>query len=339
MKKALITGVTGQDGAYLSKFLLSKGYKVYGTYRRISTPNFWRLEYLGIKNEVELIPFDLIDEPSIISAILKAQPDEIYNLAAQSFVEASFDQPVATGSITGLSVTRFLDVIRQIKPETKFYQASTSEMFGNAKISPQNENTPFHPESPYAIAKLYAHWITLNYSQSYGLFAASGILFNHESPIRGEEFVTRKITSGIAKIKAGKIPFIEVGNLDAKRDWGYAMDFVECMWLILQHNSPDSFVIATGENHSVRDFVEEAFKRAGFKIRWQGKGKEEEGIDINSGKILVKVNPKYFRPRDIYVLLGDPQKAIEHLKWNPKKTSFEKLVDIMVEADLKREII
>jgi GDPmannose 4,6-dehydratase len=338
MKKALITGVTGQDGAYLSKFLLEKGYEVYGTYRRISTPNFWRLEYLGIKDVVELIPFDLIDEPSIISAIQKTQPDEIYNLAAQSFVEASFDQPVATGNITGLSVTRFLDVIRQIKPDTKFYQASTSEMFGNAKKSPQNENTPFHPESPYAIAKLYAHWITTNYSQSYGIFASSGILFNHESPIRGEEFVTRKITSGVAKIKAGKIPYIEMGNLDTRRDWGYAMDFVECMWLILQYNSPDTFLVATGENHSVREFIEKAFERAGFRIKWQGKGVNEKGIDSISGKVLVKVNQKHFRPRDIYTLLGDPRKAIKHLNWNPQKTSFEKLVDIMVEADIEREM-
>jgi len=338
MKKALITGVTGQDGAYLSKFLLEKGYEVSGTYRRISTPNFWRLEYLGVKDQVELIPFDLIDEPSIISAIQKTRPDEVYNLAAQSFVEASFDQPVATGNITGLSVTRFLDVIRQIKPDTKFYQASTSEMFGNAKTSPQNESTPFHPESPYAIAKLYAHWITTNYSQSYGIFASSGILFNHESPIRGEEFSTRKITSGVAKIKAGKIPYIEMGNLDTRRDWGYAMDFVECMWLILQHDYPDTFVIATGENHLLREFVEKAFEIAGFKIEWRGKGVKEEGVDSVSGNVLVKVNPKYFRPRDIYSLLGDPKKAMEQLKWNPKKTSFEKLVDIMVKADLKREM-
>lgn len=337
MKKALITGVTGQDGAYLSKLLLDKGYEVYGAYRRISTPNFWRLEYLGIRDKVKLIPFDLTDSPSILAAIKNFEPDEMYNLAAQSFVEASFDQPVATGDITGLCVTRFLDIIRQIKPDAKFYQASTSEMFGNAKQFPQDENTPFCPESPYAVAKLYAHWITKNYSQSYGIFASSGILFNHESPIRGEEFVTRKITSGVAKIKAGKVSCLELGNLDTRRDWGFAQDFVECMWLMLQHRTPDIFVVATGENHTVREFVEKAFAIAGLELGWEGEGKDEVGKEKRTGKVLVKVNPKFFRPRDVDNLLGNPAKAVEHLKWNPKKTSFEDLVRIMVEADLKRE--
>lgn len=336
MKKALITGVTGQDGAYIAKFLLEKGYKVFGTYRRISTPNFWRMEYLGVKDDVELLPFDLIDSPSIMTAIEKSQPDEIYNLAAQSFVEASFDQPIATGNISGLSVTRFLDVIKHMKPDAKFYQASTSEMYGKVQEVPQSEKTPFYPRSPYAAAKLYAHWITVNYRQSYGLFASSGILFNHESPLRGEEFVSRKVTDGVARIKAGKISHIELGNLDAKRDWGYAPDYVECMWLMLQHSRPDTFVIATGRNHTVRQLVENAFSCAGFEIAWEGKGTEEVGKDRKTGKTLVKINPKFFRPAEVDILLGDPSKAKRELGWNPEKTSFEDMIKMMVEADLKR---
>jgi GDPmannose 4,6-dehydratase len=337
MKKALITGVTGQDGAYLAKFLLEKGYKVYGTFRRVSTPNFWRMEYLGVKDDVELLPFDLIDEPSIMNAVKNSQPDEIYNLAAQSFVEASFDQPIATGNISGLSVTRLLDVMKHMKPDAKFYQASTSEMFGKVQEVPQSEKTPFYPRSPYAAAKLYAHWITVNYRQSYGLFASSGILFNHESPLRGEEFVSRKVTEGVAKIKAGKIPHIELGNLDAKRDWGYAPDYVECMWLMLQHSRPDTFVIATGRNHTVRQLVEIAFSCAGYEIIWEGDGIDEIGKDKKSGKTLVKINPKFLRPAEVDILLGDPSKARRELGWNPEKTPFEEMIKIMVEADLKRQ--
>lgn len=318
-KSALITGVTGQDGPYLAELLLEKGYKVYGTYRRISTPNFWRLEYLGIKDQVELIPIDLIDESSMFRAIIEAKPEEIYNLAAQSFVGASFDEPIATGDISGLSVTRILDCIRIINPKIKFYQASTSEMYGNPVEVPQTELTPFIPRSPYAAAKLYAHCITRNYREAYNIFACSGILFNHESPLRGIEFVTRKITDGVARIKHGLAEKVHLGNLKAKRDWGYARDYVECMWKMLQQDAPDDYVVATGEQHTVEEFVKRAFAYAGLDY-----------------KDHVEVDKKFFRPSEVDSLIGDPSKAKEKLKWNPRQTSLDELIKIMVDADMER---
>jgi GDPmannose 4,6-dehydratase len=318
-KSALITGITGQDGAYLSKFLLERGYKVFGTHRRISSPNFWRLEYLGIKDKIKLIPCDLLDESSLAMALKISDPDEIYNLAAQSFVDASFSEPIATAQITGLSVLRLLEVIRLLKPKTRFYQASTSEMFGGVKKGPLNENTAFYPKSPYGVAKLFAHWITLNYRESYNLFACSGILFNHESPLRGQEFVTRKITSAAAKIKLGLAKELRLGNLDAKRDWGFAPDYCECMYLMLQRKSPDDFVIASGENHTVREFVQKAFACLDLDYR-----------------DYVKIDKSFFRPSDVPSLLGDSKKAQKELNWNPRKTSFDELIKIMAETDLKR---
>jgi GDPmannose 4,6-dehydratase len=318
-KTALITGVTGQDGPYLAQILLEKGYKVYGTYRRISTPNFWRLEYLGIKDQVELISIDLIDESSMFRAILKSKPDEVYNLAAQSFVGASFDEPIATGDITGLSVTRLLDCIRIIDPKIKFYQASTSEMYGNPLEVPQVETTPFIPRSPYAAAKLYAHCITRNYREAYDIFACAGILFNHESPLRGVEFVTRKITDGVARIKHGLTDKLHLGNMQAKRDWGYAKDYVEAMWAMLQQDAPDDYVVATGEQHTVEEFARRAFAHAGLNY-------EDH----------VVVDKKFFRPTEVDSLLGNPAKAKKKLGWNPNQTSFDELVKIMVEADLER---
>jgi GDPmannose 4,6-dehydratase len=317
MKRALITGITGQDGAYLAKFLISKGYKVYGGYRRSSTRNFWRLHYLDVKKDIEMIPLDLLDQTSIMSAIKYAEPDEIYNLAAQSFVGASFDEAIATGEISGLGVTRMLDSIRLINPKIKFYQASTSEMFGNAP-QPQNELTPFEPASPYAAAKLYAHWVTKNYREGYNLFACSGILFNHESPIRGIEFVTKKITDSVARIKMGYSKELLLGNLDAKRDWGFAGDYVEAMWLMLQQKTPDDYVIATGESHTIKEFCEEAFSLA--------------GLDYND---YVKSSKLFQRPVDVHYLLGDPTKAEKILGWKAK-TSFKDLVKMMVEADISK---
>ena len=318
MKKALITGVTGQDGAYLSKFLLKKGYKVYGTFRRISQPNFSRLERLGVLQDVELVPFDLLDQSSMIEVLKKVQPDEIYNLAAQSFVGASFEQPVATGEISGLGLTRLLDSVRLISPKSKFYQASTSEMFGKVQEIPQSENTPFYPRSPYGVAKLYGHWITINYREAYNLFACSGILFNHESPLRGREFVTRKITYAAARIYHGMQKKLRLGNLSAKRDWGFAGDYVEAMWLMLQQDKPDDFVIATGYNYSVQEFVEKVFIQLG--LDW---------------KNYVEVDENLYRPTEVQTLLGDPSKAKNKLNWNPSKTSFDSLVKMMVESDLE----
>jgi len=317
-KKALITGVTGQDGAYLAKLLLKKNYKVYGTYRRVSTPNFWRLEYLGVLSKIELIPFDLLDQSSILEAIQLAKPDEVYNLAAQSFVGASFEQPVATGEITGLGLTRLLDTIKNCDNNIRFYQASSSELYGNVAEVPQNEKTPFRPKSPYAAAKLYAHWITLNYREAYNLFAVCGILFNHESPLRGVEFVTRKITYNIALIKNGLANKLVLGNLDAKRDWGYAEDYVEAMWLMLQQEKPKDYVIATGKTYTVKEFVKRAFKYAGLDY-----------------KNYVEVSDKYLRPSDVDLLLGDPSKAESDLGWNSSKTSIDNLIKMMVDSDLK----
>lgn len=319
-KTAFITGVTGQDGAYLAKLLLEKGYKVYGLTRRLSTPNLWRLEYLNIKNEVEYLDGDLIDEESLNRAIKKASPDEVYNLAAQSFVGTSWDQCVYTGEIDGLGVARILNAIRNFAPQAKFYQASTSEMYGNSNIDgKQDENTPLHPRSPYAIAKLYGHWITINYRESYNMFNCSGTLFNHESPLRGIEFVTRKITDGVARIKLGLEKELRLGNLDAKRDWGFAGDYVEAMWLMLQQNSPDDYVVATGETHSVREFCEAAFTAANLE-NWENYVLEDE---------------RYMRPAELHVLQGIPNKAFERLNWKPK-VSFESLVQLMVEEDIKR---
>jgi len=318
MKTALITGITGQDGAYLAKFLLGKGYNVYGTYRRLSTPNFWRLQHLGIIDKVKLITFDLIDQSSITKMLSVAKPDEVYNLAAQSFVGASFEQPIATGEITGIGVTKMIDSIKSLAPKTKFYQASSSEMFGLVQEVPQTEKTPFYPRSPYAAAKLYGHWITVNYREAYDLFACSGILFNHESPIRGLEFVTRKISNSVARIKLGLQKELFLGNLDAKRDWGFALDYVEAMWMMLQQDKPDDYVIATGENHSVREFCDVAFKQA----------------DLNY-EDYVKVDNKFFRPTEVETLLGSPKKAEEKIGWKPK-TKFKDLVVMMVKEDLDR---
>ncbi len=316
-KRALITGITGQDGPYLAKFLIDKGYKVFGAYRRSSTRNFWRLHYLDVKKDIEVIPIDLLDQTSIMVAIQKTEPDEIYNLAAQSYVGVSFEEAIATGEISGLGVTRILDSIRILNPGIKFYQASTSELFGNSP-PPQNENTPFCPNSPYAAAKLYAHWVTKSYRTGYGLFACAGILFNHESPIRGVDFVTKKISDGVARIKMGYSDKIYLGNLDAKRDWGFAGDYVEAMWLMLQQKNPDEYVIATGESHSVREFCEEAFSCVG--LDWEK---------------YVEVDKKFIRPNDVVYLLGDPSKAKRELGWQPK-VSFKELVKMMVEADLEK---
>jgi len=335
MKKALITGITGQDGSYLSKFLLEKGYEVYGAYKRDSNLDLSRLKELGVDQDIKLLPFDLLEFSNIFRTLEKVQPDEIYNLAAQSFVYAAFEQPLLTADIDAMGVLRILETLRTLKPDTKFYQASTSEMFGKVQEIPQKETTPFYPRSPYGIAKLFGHWITVNYRESYNMFACSGILFNHESPLRGYEFITRKVTCGIARIKQGLQDKIVLGNLDPKRDWGYAPEYVEAMWLMLQQDKPDNYVIATGETHSVREFVELAFKYAGINISWQGKGIEEKGIDKKTGKVLIEVSAEFFRPTEVDMLIGDASKAKKILGWQPR-TKFEQLARIMVEADIKR---
>jgi GDPmannose 4,6-dehydratase len=336
-KKALITGITGQDGAYLAELLLEKGYEVTGTYRRSSSVNFWRIEELGIQNHpnLRLVEYDLTDLSSSIRLLQSAQPDEVYNLAAQSFVGVSFEQPVATASITGLGPVHLLEAIRIVNPKTRFYQASTSEMFGKVQAVPQVEDTPFYPRSPYGVAKLYAHWMTINYRESYGIFGASGILFNHESPLRGREFVTRKITDAVAKIVQNKLDVLELGNMDAKRDWGYAKDYVEGMWRILQADVPDTFILATNRTETVRDFVTMAFKGAGIGIEWKGKGDQETGHCARSGKLLVRVSPKFYRPAEVELLIGSPAKAREQLGWEPH-TTLEQLCQMMVDADLRR---
>ena len=337
MKKAIITGITGQDGAYLAEILLSKDYLVYGTYRRTSSVNFWRIEELGIESHpnLHLVEYDLTDQASSIHLVSSIQPDEIYNLAAQSFVGVSFNQPLATAHITGLGAVHLLEAIRIVNPKIRFYQASTSEMFGLVQEIPQVESTPFYPRSPYGVAKLYAHWMTLNYRESYDIFGSSGILFNHESPLRGREFVTRKITDSMAKIKLGKLDVLELGNMDAKRDWGYAKDYVEGMWRILQADKPDTFVLATNRTETVRDFVSLAAKAADINIEWQGKDEQETAIDVNSGKVIVAVNPKFYRPAEVDLLIGNPARAKEKLGWEPK-TNLEELCQMMVEADLRR---
>ena len=337
MKSAVITGITGQDGAYLAELLLEKGYRVYGTYRRTSSVVFWRIEELGIDRHPNFhrVEYDLTDLGSTIRLLQKSEATEVYNLAAQSFVAVSFDQPVTTGKITGLGALHVLEAIRIVNPAIRFYQASTSELFGKAQEIPQTERTPFYPRSPYGVAKLFAHWMTINYRESFGIFSASGILFNHESPLRGLEFVTRKITDGIAKIKLGRLDVLELGNLDAKRDWGYAREYVDGMWRMLQAEAPDTYVLATGRSESVRDFVRLAGKAAEIDIAFEGEGAEERGIDTANGKTIVRVNPRFYRPAEVDLLIGSAEKAKRQLGWEPK-TSLEELCRMMVEADLIR---
>jgi GDPmannose 4,6-dehydratase len=336
-KRAVVTGITGQDGAYLAELLLSKGYVVYGTYRRTSSVNFWRIEELGIQDnpDLHLIEYDLTDLGSSMTLMKEAAPDEVYNLAAQSFVGVSFNQPDATAQITAMGALHLLEAIRLTNPKIRFYQASTSEMFGKVQAIPQVEDTPFYPRSPYGVAKLFAHWMTINYRESYDIFGCSGILFNHESPLRGREFVTRKITDGVAKIKLGKAEVLELGNLGAKRDWGFAKEYVEGMWMMLQAKEPDSFVLATNRTETVREFVDMAFKAAGYELRFEGEEQNEVGVDVKTGKTLVRVNPKFYRPAEVDLLIGNPARAKEKLGWEPT-TTLEQLCKMMVEADLRR---
>ena len=336
-KTAIITGITGQDGAYLAELLLKKGYRVYGTYRRTSSVNFWRIEELGVDKDpnLHLVEYDLTDLSASIRLLQTTGATEVYNLAAQSFVGVSFDQPVTTAEITGVGPLNLLEAIRIVNPKVRFYQASTSEMFGKVQAIPQIESTPFYPRSPYGVAKLYAHWITINYRESYDIFGCSGILFNHESPLRGREFVTRKITDSVAKIRLGKLDVLELGNMDAKRDWGYAKEYVEGMWRMLQASEPDTFVLATNRTETVRDFVSMAFKAADFQLEWRGQGESEVAIDAATGKTLVRVNPKYYRPAEVDLLIGNPEKAKEKLGWTPE-TTLEQLCQMMVQADLRR---
>lgn len=340
MKKAIVTGITGQDGAYLAELLLEKGYEVYGAYRRTSSVNFWRIESLNIHNHtnLHLVEYDLTDLSNSIRLISSINPDEVYNLAAQSFVGVSFEQPVTTANITGIGAVHLLEAIRIVNPKIKFYQASTSEMFGKVQEIPQTESTPFYPRSPYGIAKLYAHWMTINYRESYNIFACSGILFNHESPLRGKEFVTRKITDSVAKIKLGQLDCLELGNLDAKRDWGFAKEYVEGMYLMLQADIPDTYVLSTNRTETVRNFVIMAFKSVNIELEFQGKDENEIAIDKATGKTVVKVNPQFYRPAEVDLLIGDAKKAKENLQWEAKCT-LEELCDMMVQEDLTRNQI
>lgn len=332
MKSALITGITGQDGSYLAELLLDKGYEVYGIMRRKSVVDYGNVNHL--KDKIHLIYADMTDPISLITAMKISMADEVYNLAAQSFVATSWEQPLATADIDAIGVTNMLEAIRVVKPDARFYQASTSEMFGLVQAIPQCETTPFYPRSPYGVAKLYGHWITKNYRESYDLFACSGILFNHESERRGLEFVTRKITNTAARISLGLEECVELGNLSAKRDWGHSKDYVKAMWLMLQADEPDDFVIATNETRTVREFAETAFKHVGIDIEWKGEGVNETGVDKNSGKTVVKVNPKFFRPAEVELLLGNPAKAEEKLGWK-REISFDELVRRMVTNDLE----
>lgn len=336
-KTAIITGISGQDGAYLAELLLEKGYVVYATFRRTSSVNFWRIEELGIDKHpnLNLIEYDLTDLSASIRLLQTTGATEVYNLAAQSFVGVSFEQPITTAEITGVGPVNLLEAIRIVDPKIRFYQASTSEMFGKVQEIPQRESTPFYPRSPYGVAKLYAHWMTINYRESYGIFATSGILFNHESPLRGQEFVTRKITDSVAKIKLGKLDVLELGNIDAKRDWGFAKEYVEGMYLMLQADKPDTYVLATNRTETVRDFVTMSFKAVGISIRWEGKDENEKGICVETGEELVRINPKYYRPSEVDLLIGDPAKAEKELGWKPK-TSLEELCKMMVTEDLRR---
>ncbi|HWT21777.1 MAG TPA: GDP-mannose 4,6-dehydratase [Variovorax sp.] len=336
-KHAVVTGITGQDGAYLAELLLAKGYVVYGTYRRTSSVNFWRIEELGIQNnpDLHLVEHDLTDLGSSITLIRDAEPDEVYNLAAQSFVGVSFNQPVATAQITGVGALHLLEAIRLVNPKIRFYQASTSEMFGKVQAVPQIEETPFYPRSPYGVAKLYAHWMTINYRESYGIFGSSGILFNHESPLRGREFVSRKITDSVAKIKLGKLDVLQLGNLNAKRDWGFAKEYVEGMWRMLQAEEPDTYVLATNRTETVRDLVTMAFKSAGMAVEFRGSGESESAVDTTTGRTVMRINPEFYRPAEVELLIGNPAKAKAKLGWEPT-TTLEQLCQMMVEADLRR---
>ncbi|TSE30771.1 GDP-mannose 4,6-dehydratase [Tepidimonas thermarum] len=337
MPKAIVTGITGQDGAYLAQLLLQKGYQVFGTYRRSSAPNFWRIRELGIQHhpQLRLVEYDLTDPGAAVSLLQSCEPDEVYNLAAQSFVGVSFQQPTTTSQITGMGPLHLLEAIRLVNSRIRFYQASTSEMFGKVQAVPQTEDTPFYPRSPYGVAKLFAHWMTINYRESYGIFGASGILFNHESPLRGLEFVTRKITDAVARIRLGLQECVELGNLDAKRDWGYAPEYVEGMWRMLQADQPDTYVLATGTTTSVRDFVRMAFQAAGIELQFQGQAEHETAIDLATGKTVVRVNPKFYRPAEVDLLIGDSTRARTRLGWAPR-TSVEDLCRMMVQADLRR---
>ena len=336
-RKAIITGVSGQDGAYLTRLLLDKGYQVTGTYRRTSSVNFWRMNELGVLDNpaLELVEHDLTDAGSTMRLIERTQAGEVYNLAAQSFVGVSFDQPVTTAEVTGIGALNLLEAIRIVNPAIRFYQASTSEMFGKVRAVPQCEETPFYPRSPYGIAKLFAHWSAVNYRESYGIFATSGILFNHESPLRGREFVTRKITDAVAKIRLGKQTVLELGNLEAKRDWGFASEYVEGMWRMLQTARPDTYVLATGRTETVRDFVTMAFAAAGYQLEWSGREERESAVDIATGRTLVRVNPRFFRPAEVELLIGDASKARAELGWEAR-TTLEQLCQMMVGADLAR---
>ncbi len=331
-KRALITGIRGQDGAYLARLLLDKGYEVYGADRRSGDSTFWRLAELGVKERVKILYMDMLELTNIMRVIERAAPDEVYNLAAQSFVATSFEQPILTSDVNALGVLRLLEAIRLVKPDARFYQASTSEMFGKVRETPQNEDTPFHPRSPYGVSKLYAHWITVNYREAYGLHASSGILFNHESPLRGHEFVTRKITTGVAAIQRGLQEKIVLGNMDAKRDWGFAGDYVDGMWRMLQMDAPGDYVLATGETHSIREFAEAAFLAAGMEVRWEGEREETRGLDARTGRTLVEVSSEFYRPAEVDVLMGDPRRAGEILGWFAS-TKFGELVHMMVEHD------
>jgi GDPmannose 4,6-dehydratase len=334
-KTALITGVTGQDGAYLARLLLEKGYRVYGSLRRSSSPNNWRLEYLGIREDIIPVLMDLSEFSNILRVIQKVQPDEVYNLAAQSFVAASFDQPIYTADVTGTAVARLLEAVRVAAPEARFYQASTSEMFGKVQETPQRETTPFYPRSPYGVAKLYGHWITVNYREAYGMHTSSGILFNHESPLRGIDFVTRKVTSCLAEIRAGRRDELVLGNLDAKRDWGYAADFVEGMWAMLQQPTGDDYILATGSTWTVREFVTWSAESLDLRLEWEGEQETSRGRDIRSGKVIVRVDPQFYRPAEVDVLIGDASKAEAKLGWRAK-TSVRELAVLMAEEDLRR---
>ena len=335
MPTSVITGVTGQDGAYLALQLLERGHKVYGAYRRTSSVNFWRLEELGIRGHFPLVEFDLTDPGAGLRILEKTAPDYVFNLAAQSFVGVSFEQPISTAQMTGLGPLHLLEAIRHINDKIKFYQASTSELYGRAYAVPQNEDTPFHPRSPYAVAKLFGHWITVNYREAYGIFASSGILFNHESPLRGGEFVTRKITNAVARIHLDKQDWLEIGNLEARRDWGFAPEYTRGMILIMEHSEPETFVLATGKNASVREFTEMAFAAIGVDLDWRGEGVDEVGICKRTGKILVKVNPALFRPAEVHELVGDPSRAQKLLGWKAE-TPLRELCRLMVEVDVRR---
>jgi GDPmannose 4,6-dehydratase len=336
-RSAVVTGITGQDGAYLAQTLLDKGYVVHGTFRRTSSVNFWRIDELGIRQHpnLRLVEYDLTDAGASLNLIARTEPDEVYNLAAQSFVGVSFEQPTTTAHITGLGALNLLEAIRILRPATRFYQASTSEMFGHVQAVPQDESTPFYPRSPYGVAKLFAHWMTVNYRESYGMYGASGILFNHESPLRGLEFVTRKITDGAARIKLGKLDCLELGNLDSRRDWGYAKEYVEGMYRMLQAPEPDTYVLATHRTETVRDFATMAFRGAGIDLEWRGRGVDETGIDTASGRTVVRINRKFYRPAEVDLLIGNPAKARERLGWEAR-TTLEELCRMMVEADLRR---